>query len=295
MTLTALLNTIAQLRDFAEQDASQLVDALRELLRDPAARADFVGLLDNNASAWVCKDTPGLAVLLEAAARADVDGIGPIFATTIESEEAADIAVTVAAQRVRWIEVGYGELRARIAKALIARVEEWEKKGRVSATMMSYPSVTCLAGNSISPWFRERIMERDFQTAGHLALALLSWCDDARAEPPWPGIRRMRFEELEERWRRERGKEAPASPGDTLASASIIQAICAMASVDDLKRVARIIALAFGHPRWHLDDAAAVRGGRRLHQRVEQAFGGIVAAELGPESSRYLRLIEQGK
>lgn len=248
--------------------------------------------LARHGRAWLRERRLGLALPLEIAGLVGAEKAAATFVTVLEDDGAPDLVAAIAAQRIRLLPRLNDPLRQRAARALERRIAAWEKvPDKRSHADCACPSLVLLSGTRSVPWIADRLAEGDCATAKITALAVMELDNEGTLPALAEEDRERLFAAVSQRLTRERTCCRPDH--EAIAYANLVWALMTATPTQRLDETAKLLATAFTEPRPFLQDAAAVRAGRRLQQRFGDAFLQAMAGALDDQAAlaRYAELL----
>jgi hypothetical protein len=269
----------------------EVADKIVKLGSNPKSTEALVLWMNEKGERWLHEKRSALGAFIEAGARLSLPKIEEFIAQVLAYRQADSTVVSIAAQRLRLLQIRDRKLRQDLWQSLRFWIELWLREPSTEDyAALALPSVACVASPEALGWLSKFVATANEKVAWSSALGLLDWAANADSptdvnEQALSAISETcieRFVQESERASAEQDYSVPLLP-------TLVWVLGAAATETQLPRVTQLIAHSFQNPR-STEDAAALRAGRLLVRRWrENAWKNLAAAFGGCDSSVYQR------
>ncbi len=272
----------------------KLAHDLSDLCASPPGRTALQTWLTTEADRWVRQRRPALAAVIEAGARLAVPETVKVISSVLEDEEANLEVVSVAAQRIRRLNVEDPEQSSRLGALLVRRIDKWiTHENTKQSALWALPSVPRLLWRTNLAWLTRRIAGDDDQ----VTWAVLQGVLDIAGTPTMfkdaevaDNLFEASHTRLESFLLREVAEEDQAGPD---VAATLVWVLGAVCTEKNIERTAVLLRQVFDPPQG-LRGAASVRAGKVLVQHWKSAGTRALLSAFDAQESiraRYISLL----
>lgn len=272
----------------SQEELGQVVEVLIRHNRSDEVRA----WLNQNLDRWLAERAPALAAVIEAAVRLSPPALEhDLVYRLLSYKNPHPLVVSVAAQRIRLLQIEKSNLREKIWQALKGWIDIWAQDSHMQEhAVMALPSVPYVAGKEAVSWLSELIGTGPDRIAWGAALAALDWasgnCTETERMDEESG--RVLSDAILDRLTKERTRSSDKAEGWAELAPTLVWVLGATATTAQLPRVARVLAEAFDRANG-IEDAAAVRAGKMLVRQLRDEASRALIAAFARDSSLFVR------